>query len=111
MRTFKEIYGVEELMPGRKQPFTPDMWARVESLQEGAALTSGTNPTVCAARLHAGRVWFHREKFQTRRVRPQLLGKCYVSRDCFAICPADLVVRRIRRDFRCQPETEEPCHE
>ena len=38
MRTFKVIYGHEALMPGRKQPFTPAMWARIESLPEGAPL-------------------------------------------------------------------------
>ena len=38
MRTFKLIYGVEALMPGRKQPFTPAMWARIEGLADGHAL-------------------------------------------------------------------------
>jgi hypothetical protein len=38
MRAFKTIYGHEALMPGRKQPFTPAMWARIESLAEGAPL-------------------------------------------------------------------------
>ena len=39
MRSFKVIYGHEALMPGRKQPFTPEMWARVEALLEGEALS------------------------------------------------------------------------
>ena len=39
MRSFKQIYGVEQLMPGRKQPFTPTMWSRIESLEEGASLS------------------------------------------------------------------------
>ena len=43
MRTFKAIYGHEALMPGRKQPFTPAMWARIEALQEGTLL-SGRAP-------------------------------------------------------------------
>ena len=38
MRTFKAIHGHEALMPGRKQPLTPAMWARIEALTEGAAL-------------------------------------------------------------------------
>jgi hypothetical protein len=38
MRSFKEIYGVEVLMPGRKQPLLPSMWARIEALHEGASL-------------------------------------------------------------------------
>ena len=38
MRTFKAIHGHEALMPGRKQPFTPAMWARVEALAEGTPL-------------------------------------------------------------------------
>ena len=38
-RCFKDIYGVETLMPGRKQPLTPGMWARIEGLSEGNMLT------------------------------------------------------------------------
>ena len=38
MRSFKQIYGVSQLMPGRKQPFTPTMWARIEALEEGHPL-------------------------------------------------------------------------
>ena len=38
MRSFKNIYGVEHLMPGRKQPLTPDMWARIEHLEDGTPL-------------------------------------------------------------------------
>lgn len=38
MRAFKTIYGHEALMPGRKQPFTPAMWARIEALSEGFPL-------------------------------------------------------------------------
>ena len=38
MRTFKAVYGHEALMPGRKQPFTPAMWARIEALEEGTLL-------------------------------------------------------------------------
>ena len=34
MRSFKQIYGVEHLMPGRKQPFTPAMWSKIESMPE-----------------------------------------------------------------------------
>ena len=34
MRSFKQIYGVSHLMPGRKQPFTPDMWARIEAMPD-----------------------------------------------------------------------------
>ena len=43
MRSFKAIYGHEALMPGRKQPFTPAMWARIEALPEGAALAGCAN--------------------------------------------------------------------
>ena len=43
MRSFKQIYGVEHLMPGRKQPFTPSMWARIEALPEGQTL-AGRRP-------------------------------------------------------------------
>ena len=38
MRAFKNIYGHEALMPGRKQPFTPAMWSRIEELAEGTQL-------------------------------------------------------------------------
>ena len=38
MRSFKQIYGEEVLMPGRKQPFTPSMWANIESMPEGTKL-------------------------------------------------------------------------
>ena len=38
MRSFKEIYGVEALMPGRKQPLTPAMWAAIEGLKEGRSM-------------------------------------------------------------------------
>ena len=38
MRSFKQIYGVEHLMPGRKQPFTPAMWSKIESLPDGHSL-------------------------------------------------------------------------
>ena len=38
MRTFKAIHGHEALMPGRKQPFTPAMWQRIEDLAEGTPL-------------------------------------------------------------------------
>jgi hypothetical protein len=38
LRCFKEIYGVSALMPGRKQPLTPGMWARIEGLAEGQLL-------------------------------------------------------------------------
>jgi hypothetical protein len=38
MRAFTDVYGHEALMPGRKQPFTPAMWQRVESLQEGETM-------------------------------------------------------------------------
>ena len=37
-RSFKLIYGVEHLMPGRKQPMTPAMFARMEDLKEGTRL-------------------------------------------------------------------------
>lgn len=37
-RNFKAIYGVETLMPGRKQPLTPNMWRRIEDLTEGQHL-------------------------------------------------------------------------
>jgi len=37
-RSFKLIYGVEHLMPGRKQPITPAMFAKIESLAEGTRL-------------------------------------------------------------------------
>ena len=43
MRAFKDIYGHEALMPGRKQPFTPAMWARIESLAEGTSLSGRPN--------------------------------------------------------------------
>jgi hypothetical protein len=42
-RSFKNIYGVEHLMPGHKQPLTPDMWSRIETLPEGAALPGRVN--------------------------------------------------------------------
>ena len=38
MRAYKNLYGVEHLMPGRKQPLTPTMWARIEALPEGQQL-------------------------------------------------------------------------
>lgn len=38
MRSFKLVYGVEHLMPGRKQPLTPSMWAKIEALAEGTPL-------------------------------------------------------------------------
>ena len=40
MRTFKGIYGVEHLMPGRKQPMTPAIWAKVTQLPEGSKVGS-----------------------------------------------------------------------
>jgi hypothetical protein len=43
MRAFKDIYGHEALMPGRKQPFTPAMWARIEGLPEGTPLAGRPN--------------------------------------------------------------------
>ena len=43
LRSFKNIYGVEVLMPGRKQPLTPAMWARIEALPEQSSL-SGRAP-------------------------------------------------------------------
>jgi hypothetical protein len=43
MRTFKEIYGHQALMPGRKQPLTPAMWARIEGLAEGSPLPGRAN--------------------------------------------------------------------
>ena len=54
MRSFKSIYGVEHLMPGRKQPFTPSMWSRIESLKEGERL-QGRSPWSPATR-HRDRV-------------------------------------------------------
>ena len=44
MRSFKLVHGVEHLMPGRKQPLTPAMWARIEALQEGARLNGRAQP-------------------------------------------------------------------
>ena len=38
MRSFKEVYGVEHLMPGRKQPITPSMFATIERLADGTRL-------------------------------------------------------------------------
>ena len=38
MRSFKLTYGVEHLMPGRKQPLTPAMFAKIEALRDGAVL-------------------------------------------------------------------------
>ena len=40
MRTFKGIYGVEHLMPGRKQPMTPAIWDKIQALPEGQRLGS-----------------------------------------------------------------------
>ena len=55
MRSFKLIYGVEHLMPGRKQPFTPAMWSRIESLPEGHRLP-GRSP------------WSPRGRFRDRTI-------------------------------------------
>ena len=41
LRSFKQAYGATELMPGRKQPLTPAMWKRIESLPEGSSLGRG----------------------------------------------------------------------
>ena len=38
LRSFKDVYGVEHLMPGRKQPVTPSMFATIEGLAEGTQL-------------------------------------------------------------------------
>ncbi len=44
------------------------------------SVASVTNPDDCAATLHAGHAWCHREKFHIRRVRPHVLGNCHVPR-------------------------------
>ena len=38
LRSYKQIYGVEQLMPGHKQPMTPQMWRQVEDLPDGVPL-------------------------------------------------------------------------
>ena len=50
MRSFKLIYGVEHLMPGRKQPLTPAMFAKIEALPDGAVLRGrrqAWSPSTC----------------------------------------------------------------
>lgn len=49
MRQYKNVYGVAELAPRRKEPLTSAMWASVENLASGSSLRGSTvpwNPTV-----------------------------------------------------------------
>ena len=85
--------------------------SRRVDLQFAGSVAIVANLTGYAATLLAGHARRDRDKYRVRRVRRQVLAKGLDSRVDQICLPVSLVVRRIRRDFRCLPEKEEPCHE
>ena len=94
LRAFKDIYGHEALMPGRKQPFTPAMWARVEGLSEGHSLR-GRPAWSPATRLRdrnllrLGRVLWRTGHRLGEIVWHPSGGVHYLTRSCVSISKAD----------------------
>ena len=94
MRSFKLVYGVEHLMPGRKQPLTPTMWTKIEALQEGTQLRGRAAPWSPATRwrdsiiLRLGRVlWRTGHRLGEITVHPS--GEMnYLTRSCVSITKA-----------------------
>ena len=94
MRAFKNVYGHEALMPGRKQPFTPAMWSRIEALEEGTPLR-GRAPWSPATKLRdrnllrLGRVLW-RCGHRLGEIAFHKSGEInYLTRSCLSISKAD----------------------
>ena len=90
MRAFKAVYGHEALMPGRKQPFTPAMWSKIEGLTEGQSL-AGRTPWSLATNhidrtvLRLGRVLW-RTGHRLGEIVWHPSGEiCYLTRKCVSI--------------------------